>query len=68
MAIVSAVGTIGAASLPVLAALVKWVIAPRQELEHRVKALEDEKAKRELANTVDAKIAEMLSERLKNEE
>ena len=67
MAIIAALGTVGAASLPVIAALVKWVIAPRQDLEHRVKALESERAKRELANTVDAKIAEMLSDRLKEQ-
>ena len=65
MAIVSALGTIGAASLPVLAAMMKWVLAPQSRLEQRIKVLEDEKAKRELANTVDAKIAELMSERLK---
>lgn len=45
--------------------MMKWVLAPQSRLEQRIKVLEDEKAKRELANTVDAKIAELMSERLK---
>ena len=75
VAIVAALGTVGAASVPVIAGLAKWVIAPRHELENevndlrqRIKTLEDEKSKRELANTIDSTIAKMLSDHLKNDD